>query len=84
MPKAKIGDLVEITWYDACGRTNEKLSKAIPPKAKNIGVLAVDKEEYIVLRTGFYLEEEDPECDTTVIPKGWKVKIKVLISNYEN
>ena len=77
--KARIGDLVSITWLDAKSTTNLPLSKATPAKAINRGILVKETDSYYVLQQGIYLDDgPDPDMDCTVIPKGWEQEIKVL------
>jgi hypothetical protein len=77
--KARIGDLVEITWLDAKGTFNMPLSKATPAKAVNRGILVKEEDTFYVLQQGVYLDDgPDPDMDCTVIPKGWEQDIKIL------
>jgi len=74
----EVGDIIEITWKDACRRTNETLASAVPWEASNLGKLVKETDSYFVLRTGLYKNSPDGEGDYTVIPKGWEDKIEFI------
>ena len=76
----KVGDLVEISWIDCQGFTNEELSKVKVAQATNVGVLISEEDNCYILRSGNYPETDDnsQEGDYTAIPKGWEQEIRVV------
>jgi len=79
--KYKEGDIVEITWLDACGEQREsieELNKINPAsclvKTKTYGVLHAEDDLAIIV-----VEEiSESECDFTCIPKSLIKNIKIL------
>jgi len=71
----KVGDIVEVTWRDACGYVNVDVSKAVVDVAVNIGYLVSADDGTIVLQSGRY---DDGTGDFTVIPRAWTDKVTVI------
>ena len=71
----KVGDIVEVTWRDACGYVNEDLKAVKLAVAVNIGVISAYDEEVIILQSSRY---DDGSGDFTIIPRAWTDKITVI------
>jgi len=75
MRKAKVGDLVEVSWVDAVGFVNDTYDKVKVTEVKNIGWLMRMDDKEIVLKSGCY---SDGTGDFTAIPVSWSDKVRVI------
>ena len=79
--KKYLGKICDVTWFDACGKQKEELSKIndIPPASLLVLthtyglVYRVDDKAILILQ-----EKSEEECDYTCIPIDWVIDINKL------
>ena len=77
--QVKIGDLIEVEWWDITRPTNRPIEQAKPAHAFNIGFYEKKNDKFVWLRSGWYVDDgESPDMDTTVIPKGTIENINMI------
>jgi len=78
--RPRLGDLVEVQWFDTTAFTNTRLSDVKLSRGVNTGVIVKHNRKEIVLRTGNY--PDDPPADRlgdfVAIPRAWTDKIKLI------
>jgi len=78
-PKCWVGKMVEVKWLDPAGYVQSELSKVKPYLCITNGILMAIKEDYIIVCSGHYPEDEkDPTVDATAITKGCVMKISQI------
>lgn len=75
-PKCWVGKRVEVEWLDPAGFVQSELSKVKPFLCITNGVLLSIKDNYVIVCSGRYPEDEkDPIVDATAITKGCVIRI---------
>tara|TARA_B100001964_G_C14045587_1_gene514636 strand:+ start:535 stop:801 length:267 start_codon:yes stop_codon:yes gene_type:complete len=75
-PKCWVGTRVEVQWLDPAGFVQSELSKVKPFICITNGILLAIKDDYIIMCSGHYPEDEkDPIVDATAITKGCVTRI---------
>ena len=75
IPRPK-GQIVAVLWLDAVGYIGEPASSAKPAVCETIGRLKKVEDNFIVIATSQY--QEDDSGDYTVLPKGMITELKEI------
>ncbi len=77
----KLGTRLRVEWIDYAGYVNEPLRNSLPVKCWSEGILVRWEEDYFVLASSQYIDNEpakDKAGDYTAIIKGGVTEIRVI------